>query len=434
MQVSIEATGKLERRLTVRFPADQVEARVRQKMQELGRTVRLKGFRPGKVPARVIEQRFGQQVRSEALSDAIGSSFQEAVRQQNLRPAVAPSITADAAQGPEIQYTATFEVMPEPGPIDVAPLSITRYASSVEEADVDRMIETLRQQRRTWEPVDRAAAAGDMAVFEFSAVAEGVRFPAEGVERAGTILGSGALFAEFEQALTGMGAGDRKSVEIHFAPGFREAALAGKAAQVEIHMIRVQEARLPELDESFIAGFGIVDGGIDRFRADVRANLEREMRAALSARQKTEVVDKLVAHFADIDVPLGMVRAEMQALLGQAQQQARQAGVAPPQDASLFAADAERRVRAYVLLGEIARQNAISVDTARVNDLLATIASTYEEPEKVIELYVKDADLMAGLRNRVLEDQVVDWVVERARRTDEQLPFIQLMQAPVRAG
>lgn len=434
MQVSIEATGKLERKLTVRFPAEQVETRVRQKMQELGRTVRLKGFRPGKVPARVIEQRFGQQVRNEALSDAIGNSFQEAVRQQNLRPAVAPSITADAAQGDEIQYTATFEVMPDVGAIDVSALSLTRYVSAVDDADVDRMIDTLRQQRRSWEPVERAAAAGDMALFEFSATADGLRFPAEGAERAGTIIGSGALFAEFEQALTGMAAGETKSVELTFAPNFREAALAGKPAQVEIHLIRVQEPRLPEIDDAFVAAFGIRDGGVEKFRADVRANLERELKGALSGRQKSETVDKLLAHFADIDVPVGMVQNEMRALLGQAQQRARQAGVAAPQDASLFAADAERRVRAYVLLNEIARQNAIQVDPQRVNELMASIASTYEEPEKVVELYMQDAELMNGLRNRVMEDQVVDWVLAHAKATEEHLPFTQVMQPAARAG
>jgi trigger factor len=223
-------------------------------------------------------------------------------------------------------------------------------------------------------------------------------------------------------------------VELTFAPNFREAALAGKLAQAEIHLIRVQEARLPELDDAFVAAFGIREGGIEKFRADVRANLERELKGALSVRQKSETVDRLLAHFADIDVPVGMVQNEMRALLGQAQQRARQAGVAPPQDASLFAADAERRVRAYVLLNEIARQNAIQVDPQRVNELMASIASTYEEPEKVVELYMQDAELMNGLRNRVMEDQVVDWVLAHAKATDESLPFTQVMQPATRAG
>ncbi len=433
MQVSIESTGKLERKLTVRFPADQVESRVRQKIQELGRTVRIKGFRPGKVPARVIEQRFGQQVRNEALSDAIGNSFQEVVRQQNLRPAMAPSISADAQRGDEIEYTATFEVMPELGTIDVSAIHLTRFVCAIEDADVDRMIETLRLQRRSWEPVARPAATGDMALFAYSASADGLRFPAEGEERAGTIIGSGALFAEFEAALVGMSAGDRKSVDLNFSANFREAALAGKTARAEIHLIRVQEARLPDVDAAFAASFGIHEGGVEKFRADVRANLERELKGALSARQKSETVDKLLAQFADVDVPLGMVQNEMRALLGQAQQQAKQAGMTAPHDVSLFATDAERRVRAYVLLSEVARQNAIRVDLQRVNELLASIASTYEEPEKVVELYMRDASLIEGLRNRVLEDQVVEWVLAHAKATEERLSFTQLMQPAVRA-
>ncbi len=428
MQVSLESVGKLERKLTVRFPVEQVESRVRARIQELGRTVRIKGFRPGKVPARVLEQRFGAQVRNEAMSDAISQSYQEALRLQNLRPAMAPSISARAADANEIEYVATFEVVPELPPVDVSGLQVTRTVSAVEEADVDRMIDTLRQQRRQWQVVERPAAAGDMVIFEYAATADGARHPAEGFERAGTILGAGALFAEFESVLSGAATGEARTGTVQFPANFREASLAGKSAAVEAKVVRIQHAVLPEVDDAFIASFGVREGGMEKFRADVRANLERELNAAVRGRTKADAVSKLLAAWADLEVPKSLVETEARALLQQAQQNAQRAGVQPPQDASLFTADAESRVRAFVLLSEIARQNQIAPDARRVNEMLATIASTYEEPEKVVELYARDAELMSTLRNRVVEDQVVDWVVEHAKVTEQRLSFVELMQ------
>lgn len=429
MQVSLENVGKLERKLTVRIPAAQVETRVRARIKELGRTVRIKGFRPGKVPASVLEQRFGAQVRNEAMSDAISSSWQEAIRQENLRPAVAPSISAQPADGDQIEYTATFEVVPELGTIDASGLSIVKCVATVEDADIDRMIDTLRQQRRQWDPVERAAAAGDMALFEYAVTADGQRFPAEGMERAGTIIGSGALFAEFDALITGAGAGDARSGQVTLPAGFREASMAGKTATVELAVIRVQASTLPELDDAFIAGFGVREGGMERFRADVRANLERELDGAVRGRTKADAVQKLLAAYADLEVPRGMIENEIKGLLAQAQQNAQRAGVQPPNDASLFATEALSRVRAFILLTEIARQNSIAPDQKRINQTLAQIASTYEEPEKVVELYSRDQELMASLRNRVVEDQVIDWLVEHAQVTEQKMAFTELMQA-----
>jgi trigger factor len=433
MQVSVQNLGKLERRIVVRIPAANVDSKIQQRLRELSQTVRLKGFRPGKVPPRVIEQRFGPQVREEALADAVRSSYQEAVKQQNLRPAVAPAITTNRPEGAgEIEFTATFEVVPELGNIDVATLSLARVVSSVEDADIDRMIETLRQQRRAWNPVERSAQTGDMVLFEYVADLDGTRHPAEGRERAGTIVGSGALFAEFEQQLDGVKTGDERRATLAFPAAFRDAALAGRSAAVEIHVIRVQEPKLPIVDEEFGASFGVKEGGLARFRQEVRANLERELAAAIRGRLRTETVEKLVALYQDIDVPRGMVENEARSMLAQAQEQARRSGATPPVDAGPFAPLAERRVRAFLLLNEIARQNSIVPEQKRISEALATIASTYEEPEKVIELYTRDPELMNQLRNRVLEDQVVDWVAERARVSDQPLSFQDVMQAQLR--
>lgn len=428
MQIQLENTGALERRMTVRLPSDQVESRVRARMQELARTVRLKGFRPGKVPAKVLEQRFGGEVRREAMTDAIGSSFRDAVRQQNLRPAMPPSIAVPSDTGAEIEYTATFEVMPEIGPIDVSNLEVVRVDAEVGEGDVERMVETLREQRRQWNRVDRGAEPGDMVLFEFAAEAEGLRWPETGMERAGTILGSGALFPEFEAMLAGAKADETRTGELAFPAAFREPALAGRTANVTIRIVRVQASALPALDDAFFASFGVREGGLERFRADVRANLERELGNALRARRKASVIEKLLSTYTHFDLPQGMVNAEREALEAQARQRAEQAGQPAPSDPALFAREAETRVRAFLLIDEIARQQGITPDAARVREELLSIASTYEEPEKVVDLYVRDQQLMANLRNRVLEDQIVDWVLDHARVLPQPATFAEVMQ------
>jgi trigger factor len=430
MQVSIENVGKLERKLTVRIPAGDYESQVRARLAEVGRSVRLKGFRPGKVPPKVIEQRFGSQVRGEAISELIRTTFQEAVGQQNLRPAMAPEIdtTGEPADG-QIEYTATFEVLPDVGAVDVSKLAIDKPVAQVSDVDVDAMIETLRQQRRSWAPVERPAQPGDMVLFEYTAQAQDARHPAEGTDRSGTILGSGAMTAELEQQVAGHAAGESLVFEMTFPAGFRVAELAGKAARVELGISRVQEPRLPEVDDAFIAQFGIQAGGMDKFRADVRANLERELKGVLTSRLKADVVTKLVDAYPELELPERMVRNEARALAEQAQAQAAQQGqatvAAVPES---FEAMARRRVAAGVLVGEIARQNGVRLDNRRVAEALASIASTYEEPQQVVELYQRDPNLMSSLQNRVLEDQVADWIAEHAQTTERYLTFNEAMR------
>jgi trigger factor len=431
MQVSVEQLGSLERKMTIRVPSARIEQRVQERLRELGQTVRIKGFRPGKIPGKVIEQRYGQQVRSEALSDVVGSTFEQAVGDNNLRPAMSPSIRRDeASSDAELVFTATFEVVPEIGAVDVSGLQLNRLVSSVEGADVDRMIETLRQQRKRWAVVERAAQIGDMVLFEYSAVADGQRFPVEGMERAGTIFGSGALPAAFEAALADAAADATRSFAAEFPEGFRQPALAGKTADVELRVIRVQAAEIPEVDDAFAASFGVAAGGIAKFREDVRANLEREMRSALNSRNKVHAVEQLVRAFSGFELPKGMIEAEARAMLRQAQEQAQRSGnpEQAPTSPDGFVDVAANRVRASLLLGEIARQTQMRLESQRVSEMLATIASTYEEPHKVIEMYQRDQQLMGGLRNRAIEDQVVDWVFSQAKVTEQQLSFQQLMQ------
>ena len=433
MQVSVEQISTLERKMTVRVPAARYEEKVRDRMRELGQNVRLKGFRPGKIPSAVIEKRFGAQVRSEILGDVIGGSFQEAITQEKLRPAMQPRIARDTdAPKEELVYTATFEVMPEIGELDVSKLVLTRIESSVGEDDVDRMIETLRQQRRQWNPVDRASRVGDMVVFEFSATAGDARFPATGVERAGTVIGSTALFKAFEDALVGLSAGEEKQASIAFPADFRDAQLAGKTADVALKIVRVQESSLPPVDEAFAASFGIA-GGLEKFRQDVRANLEREMRSALNGRNKLHAVDTLVSTFTGFALPQSRIDAETRALLAQQQEAATRAGrdsEALNEATEQMRTVARNRVHASVLLEELSIRNQIRPTQQRVSEMLATIASTYEEPQKVVEMYLRDQQLMSGLRVRAMEDEVADWVFGHAQVSEQTVTFQQLMQAP----
>jgi trigger factor len=434
MQISLENTGTFERKLTVTLPAARLDDAVRSRLQRLSREVRLKGFRPGKVPMSVIENRFGAQVREEAYGELVRDSFGEALQQEKLRPALAPRITpvGDGSNG-ELAFTAEFEVMPELDAIDVSGMKLERIESSVEDSDIDAMIDTLRQQRRTWTLAERAAVAGDMVLFEHSAVAGDARFPAEGVERAGTILGSGAMMEDFEAELVGMSADEQKTFAVDFPADWRNADLAGKKADVTVRIIRVQESLLPDVDAAFIQSFGIADGDMGHFRADVRANLERELANAIGGRLKNEVIGKLLEAHADLAVPAGMVQAEAQALhrdaerqFQQAQQSGRQLPPVPAPEA--FTNNATQRVRAAVLIGAIAQQNKIQLDERRVREALSAIAATYEQPDQVIELYYGNQQLMAGLQQRVLEDQVAEWVATQAHAQVKTLGFAEVMK------
>ncbi|MDE2271118.1 MAG: trigger factor [Xanthomonadaceae bacterium] len=428
MQVSLENVGKLERRLTVKFPAEQYESRVRQRISELGRSVRLKGFRPGKVPVKVIEQRFGEQVRGEALSDLIGSTFREAVQQQNLQPVANPSIDTDGKpKDGEIAYTATFEVMPELPSVDVASLKIDRPRSEVGEADVDKMIETLRVQRRVFQKVERAAADGDMVIVDYVAATDGFRHPAEGRERAATVIGGNTALAVFDRALGGHAAGEELAFEAEFPPTFPIPQLASKQARVELRIGEVQAPHTPDVDEAFIRNFGIADGTLETFRKEVRANLERELDNALRARLRNEVGGKLAAAHADVDVPRVMEMAEAESLVRSAMPGLAGDQALPP--AALEAAQpiAHQRVIAGLLLRQIAQSNNIRVDNRKVTERIAKIASTYEEPEQVVELYRGNPQMMDNVRTAVLEDQVSEWVADHADTTDVSLSFDEVM-------
>ena len=429
-QVSVESTGKLERKLTFRLPAEQLESQVGGRLKEMARTARIKGFRPGKVPTRVMEQRFGPQVRAEILDGLLRRNFDQAIRENELRVAGSPRILPNeegTAEG-ELAYTATFEVVPEFGDIDVEKLQVVRHGAEVTEEDIDRMIENLRLQRRSWSAVTRPAKEGDAVDVEtWSQAGGGERLPAEGAEKGVAVIGGGSMMPELESALAGMSAGEEKTIEVDFPADYRVPQLAGRKAEVHLKAEQVSEPVLPEADAAFIKSFGVKSGEMAQFRADIRSNLERELKGALMNRLRREVGEQLVAAYGDTELPPRMVEAEARQMAAQAFEQARRQGAQglqmPPDAHQQFLDPAGKRVLLGLLVGEIARRNQLRLDPRRVDETMRLIASTYEEPEQVIELYRNDPQLMAGLQNRVMEEQVIDWIAERATHTDQALTF-----------
>ncbi|MCI4567488.1 trigger factor [Lysobacter sp. CFH 32150] len=425
MQVSVESLGNLERRMTFRLPAESVDNQVGGRLREIARTARIKGFRPGKVPTKVIEQRYGQQVRAEVLDGLLRESFDSAVRENALRPAGNPQIepSTEAAGEGEIAYVATFEVVPDFGDIDVAKLNVIRHASAVEDADIDRMVENLRMQRQTWHKVDRAAKTGDMATLETWSDIDGERQPAEGVEKGSTVIGSGAMMAELESAIVGLAPGEAKIVPVTFPAEWRAPQLAGKTVNVHLKALEISEPLLPEVDAAFIRSFGVKSGEMDQFRSDIRSNLERELKGALMGRLRREVGEQLIASYAHVEMPPRLVENEARAMAAGATEQARRQGQRIDAVPGPFMDAARKRVLVALLVGEVARRNELKLEPKRLNETLRLIASTYEEPEQVIELYRNDPQLMSGLQSRVMEEQVIDWIAERAQHTEQALSF-----------
>lgn len=434
MQVSVEKLDDFGRRLKVVVPGERYTQGIHARIRELSKSVSMNGFRPGKVPTMVIEKRFGRQVRDEVTSELIRQSLAEAVQQEKLRPAVAPTVTRESADGAdEFAFSAVFDVLPEFGEIDVSDLEIQREVAQVTDANVDAMIDTLRRQRLGFRPVDRAAAEGDFVAFEFYIQGDGVRIPEQGTERGLTAIGQKAIMPEIEAALVGMSAGETKTAEASFPAEYRDPRLAGKTAAIEITISRVNEGVLPEVDDAFARSFNI-QGGVAAFKAEVRQNLEREMGQALSARLRNAVVEQLLNKFNETPVPTALVTQEAQAMQRQAvaemTERARRTGQpVPPEPAVESLRElARRRVLAGLLMNELAVRNSLRLDEQRVRTALAAIASTYEDPSEVINLYQQDERLMNQLRARVMDEQVAEWIADHAKVTVIERSFQDVLQ------
>lgn len=432
MQVSIESTGNLGRRVTFKVPSSDFNDKVGSRLREIARDARIKGFRPGKVPASVIDNRYGDQIRGEILDGMLREGFGKAVEGQDLRIAGNPRIVPnnDAAAEGELAYVADFELVPDFGDIDAAKLNVVRHTAEVTDEDIDRMVENLRMQRQSWSPVQRAAKSGDLVDVEMSSEVDGQRMPPQGVESASTVLGSAQMLPALETALEGLEPGAEKDIEIEFPADWRIESLAGKTAKVHAKITQIAEAKLPEVDQAFIRSFGVRSGEMEQFRGDIRQNLERELKGALMYRLRREVGEALVKEFAGVELPPRLVQDEAQAMANADAEQARQNGAQVVEAApGPYAEAARKRVLVGLLVGEIARQNKLSLDSNRLVETLRLIASTYEEPQQVIDLYRNDPQLMQGLQNRVMEEQVIDWIAGQAQHTEQAMSFQDAIRA-----
>jgi len=424
MQVSVESVGNLERRVILSLPAGDIDDQVVGRLREIARTVRIKGFRPGKVPAKVVEQRFGGQVRAEILDGLLRKGMDQAVRENELRIAGAPEISQsdEAAEG-ELKYVAAIELVPDFGELDMAKLEVVRHTAEVTDEDIERMLGNLRQQRASWTKVERAAKAGDLANLETASTIDGQRMPAEGVEKTSTVLGSGGMYPEVESAIVGMQPGEEKTIDVTLPADWHMPQFAGKTVTSTFKLVDLAEQVLPEVDAAFIRSFGVKSGDLEQFKSEIRSNLQRELKGALMNRLRREVGEQLVEAYKDVELPPRVVENEANALLANATEQARRQGQQVGAGVDAFREAARKRVLVALLVAEVARRNELRLDPARLNETMQLIASTYEQPQQVIDLYRNDPQLMQGLQNRVMEEQVIDWIAERATHTEQALSF-----------
>ena len=427
MQVSVEQTGALERRIEVSVPKERVEQAVDQRLQQVSRTAKLKGFRPGKAPLKVIRQQFGAQVRQEVVGDLVQSTFAEAVTQQKLAPATGPRIEPIAVgPGEDLRYRAVFEVFPEVELARVDGLEIVRPVAEVGEADIDAMVENLRAQRPQFEPVDREGRDGDRVTMDFAGNIDGETFEGSAGTDVAVLLGGGRMIKEFEAGISGMKSGEQRHIEVRYPDDYHNKSLAGRTATFDVQMKKVEERRLPDLDDQFCREYGVTEGGMEQLRSEVADNMRRELENNVRSRLRGQILDKLL-EANPVEVPKSLVDAQVREMQIDAARRigARDASQVPP--AQPFVEPARRRVALGILVGELIKRNGIQLDRARVEAKLGELAVGYPEPDAVLKTYRQNADAMRQLENMVLEEQVVDWLLERARVTDQATSFKDVM-------
>lgn len=429
MQVSVEATGGLERRMTVQVPEERVEKEVEGRLQRLARTAKLKGFRPGKVPMNVVKSHYGAQVRQEVVGDVIQSSFYEAVVKENLRPAGLPTIEPKSLEaGKSLEYTATFEVMPEVEPASLSGVKLEKVSAEVSDADVDAMLETLRKQRTRWEAVERAAKEGDRVVIDFKGTIDGTEFQGNEGKQVPVVIGAKRMITGFEEGLVGAKTNDSLTLDLKFPEEYGYKEVAGKPVQFAVTVHRVEEPHLPELDDEFAKSFAITEGGVEALRKEVRQNMERELEQAVTGRVKQAVMDKLLELNA-IDLPKALIKQEAEQLAAQMRQNmhipAGKSGV--NLDSAMFEDQARRRVSLGLVLSEIIKRNELKADAAKVREQVEKVAATYERPQDVINWYYADRNRLAEVESLVLENQVVEWALGQADVSETKSSFNELM-------
>ena len=434
MQVSVETTQGLERRMTVALPAEEIDSAVLERLQSLSKTTRINGFRPGKVPFKVVKKRFEPQVRSEVLGSMINRSYFDAVQQEKLRPAGQPDIVpAPAAEGADedagFSFVATFEVYPEFEPVFNDSIIVKRPVVTIEESDIEEMLENLRKQRSEYVAVERDSAEGDQIVIDFVGRIDGEEFAGGKAEKAPLVLGSNAMIPGFESQLIGLAAGAEKTIKVTFPDEYQADHLAGKETEFDIVVHEVKETRLPEFNEELIKSFGIEDGTIESLRADIRKNMERELKQRVDGQMKTQIMDGLV-QLNPIDVPSALVSEEIKRQREQLMQQMPAETDSSMLADELFTEQATRRVQLGLVVGEIIQQKEIKADAAAVREQVEQLASSYQDPQQVIDYYYGNQDMLKNIEGLVLEDAVTAAVLEAATVVDEPTTFKDIMNPP----
>ena len=433
MAVTVETLEKLERRITLTVAASDIGNEVDARLKKLARTVKADGFRPGKVPMSVVAQRYGYQVQYEVVNDRIGQAFNDAATEAQLRVAGAPRI-AQKEEAPEGQlaFDATFEVYPEVKIGDMSALEVERIAADVTDAAIDRTIDILRKQRRTFaqRPAADGAAEGDRVTIDFEGKIDGEPFAGGKAEAFQFIIGEGQMLEQFDKAVRGMKVGDNKTFPLQFPADYHGADVAGKEADFLVTMKKIEVANLPEVDEAFAKSLGIKEGTVEGLRADVKKNLEREVKFRVLARNKGAVMDALVK-VAELDVPKALVTGETERLIENARADLKQRGVkdaeTAPIPAEIFQPQAEKRVRLGLVVAELVKANNLQAKPEQLQKHIEELSQSYEKPAEVVRYYLSDRQRMAEVEAVVIENNVTEHVLGQVKVVDKVVPFDELM-------
>lgn len=432
MQASLETISTLERRLKVAVPFDQINTEIENRLKRLQRTVKLHGFRPGKVPFKVVEQQYGPQVRQEVLGDTVERTFGEAVKDKQLRVAGYPRIETvkpDAPVPESFEFTATFEIFPEVTLGDLSAASLERPAVVVGDAEVDRTIEVLRKQRTEYEPVDRAAAAGDAVVIDYSGQIDGVPFDGGSASGQAIVLGEGRLLPDFEKNVIGLAKGESRTFDLVFPGDYHGKEVAGKTASFTVTVQDVREAKVPALDGDFARALGVADGDLAKMRDDIRANLEREVKRRVEKNVKDQVL-KVLLETSTLDVPKALIDMEIERLMAgtaenlKARGMGNQAGTMPRE---VFEPEARRRVTIGLVLAEVVKTENIRAEAEQIKAVIEDYAQSYERPDEVVRWYYQSADRVREIESVVIENNVVERLLARVQVTDKPVGFDDLM-------
>ncbi len=428
MQVSVEKTSELSRKMTVSVPETVVQEKMAERLKSLAHSVKIDGFRPGKVPQHVVKKMYGDRIRGEIASELIKATYYDALQDQDLKPAGHPYIEpVDETEG--FKYTAVFEVYPEITLEGIDQLEVVRPVAAVSDSDVENMIEKLRAQQQSWHIVDRPAQEHDRVTISFSGTSEGENFTDGRVEDFQVVCGSKKMIPGFEDNLVGLETGSNKTFTLTFPEDYDNKVLAGKVAQFAVDVIKVEEPLLPEIDEDFVKAYGIEDGSVESFREDVRNNMDRELEQALRSKLKSSVMDALYEKI-QLTVPNTLVDMEVDSLMKPyietaKRQKMKLEDLKLPRD--VFEEQAKRRVALGLILGEIIQKNAIKLDSNKVRSTIEDLARSYERPDDVINWYYSDESRLTDVQQMVLEDQVIEWLVARAKVSDETVNFNDVM-------